>query len=276
MRLYQPTHQQLAGAERGGPVPHARSKATGQRTSAVALACVLLACTTTRAQPGGEDPANQYGRYDNATLEAVCEAMSPTRYISGLTDGAWGSLGMGGRTYFYRSACYMELVRRTGRAELCAKVVERRSLLGDGSSHSPKACAAVAAAYQAQETQSAWERAAFKASVEGAFHISGLQVHALANGNWRVEVQLEGQRAGSYQLQLVKVREGTVLRQDTVSLNQPQPLHWELSRAEVLAGTALPAIFPMAVRMVYLVPASASRPASGHSTGIQNFTLSAE
>eukprot|EP01030_Chromulinospumella_sphaerica_P026653 gene26653-26868_t len=100
------------------------------------------------AQKGNEDPGNQYYRYNNTELEAVCQTMSPTWHVSGLTDGGWGSLGLGGRTYYYRSACYLELVRRTGRAELCPKVVERRTLFGDGSSHTPEACAKVAAAYQ--------------------------------------------------------------------------------------------------------------------------------
>ncbi len=247
------------------------------RLSASALACVLLSCSSApRAQSDGEDPANHYDRYTPHQLEAVCDAMSPTRYISGLTDGGWGTLGIGGKTYYYRSACYMELVRRTGRAELCAKVVERRSLLGDGSNHSPKACADVAAAYQAREKQSAEDVAAFKASVEGAIKITGLQVQPLPGGSWRVEVQTVGQRVGTYQLQLVNARDGTVLREETIALSRPENFQWELSRAEVVAGTALPNIFPMAVRMSYLVPASPSRPAAKHSTGIQNFVLSAQ
>nr|WP_315466165.1 hypothetical protein [uncultured Rhodoferax sp.] len=237
---------------------------------------MLLGGPAALAQQGNDDPAIHYDRYTHAQLEAVCDAMSPTRYISGLTDGGWGTLGIGGKTYYYRSACYMELVRRTGRAELCAKVVERRSLLGDGSNHSPKACAEVAAAYQAREKQNAQELAAFKASVEGAFKISELQVQVQPGGHWRVEVQTEGQRSGTYQLQLVKAHDGTVLRQETLSLSRPESFQWELRRAEVVAGGRVPNIFPMALRMSYLVPASASRPAAEHSTGIRNFTLSAE
>ncbi|NBW49460.1 MAG: hypothetical protein EBR49_05105 [Betaproteobacteria bacterium] len=245
-------------------------------TKALWTCTILLGGTGAVAQQGSDEPANHYDRYTNTQLEAVCDAMSPTRYISGLMDGGWGTLGIGGKTYYYRSACYMELVRRTGRAELCAKVVERRSLLGDGSNHSPKACAEVAAAYQAREKQNAQELAAFKASVEGAFKISELQVQVLPGGHWQVEVHTEGQRSGTYQLQLVKARDGAVLRQETLSMNQPESFKWELSRSEVVASTPLPSIFPMAVRMSYLVPASAGRPAAEHSTGIRNFTLSAE
>jgi len=237
---------------------------------------LITVSSAAMAQASDDDPANHYDRYTNTQLEAVCDAMSPTRYISGLMDGGWGTLGIGGKTYYYRSACYMELVRRTGRAELCAKVVERRSLLGDGSNHSPKACAEVAAAYQAREKQNAQELAAFKASVEGAFKISELQVQVQPGGHWQVAVQTEGRRSGTYQLQLVKVRDGTVLRQETLSMNRPESFKWELSRSEVVASTPLPNIFPMAVRMIYRIPASASRSAAEHSTGIRNFTLSAE
>lgn len=248
-----------------------------RRQRLAAITCVLgVFSPFSGAQPEDTDPAKHYDSYTPAQHEAVCDAMSPTRHISGLTDGGWGTLGIGGKTYYYRSACYMELVRRTGRAELCAKVVERRSLLGDGSNHSPKACAAVAAAYQARVKQSAEDVAAFKASVEGAFKISELQVQVMPGGNWQVEVQTEGQRSGTYQLQLVKVRDGTVLRQETHSIHRPESFSWKLSRAEVVAGSRLTDIFPMAVRMSYLVPASASRPAAEHSTGIRNFTLSAE
>ncbi|NBX21468.1 MAG: hypothetical protein EBR58_08890 [Betaproteobacteria bacterium] len=231
--------------------------------TALSTWALLLGSSAALAQQGSDDPANHYDRYTNAQLEAVCEATSPTRYISGLTDGGWGTLGIGGKTYYYRSACYMELVRRTGRAEL-----ERHSLWGDGSNHSPKACAEVAAAYQAREKH--------KASVEGAFRISELQVQVLPGGHWQVEVHTEGQRSGTYQLQLVKVRDGTVLRQETLAIHRPESFSWKLSRTEVVAGSRLPDIFPMAVRMSYLVPASASRPAAEHSTDIRNFTLSAE
>lgn len=239
-------------------------------------AALLLSNPSLRAQPGGEDPANQYYRYNNTELEAVCRAMSPSRYVSGLTDGAWVSLPGAGRTYFYRSACYLELVRRTGRTELCPLVVERRTLLGDGSSHTPQRCAQEAAAFHARNQQSAKDQAAFAAAVEGSFHISALRATTLPKQNWQLEVQLEGARAGSYQLQVVSVRDGRVLRQEMLTLTQPDTLRWELSRAEVIGTTALPNIFPMAVRMTYSLPATATAPAAEHSTGIQNFVLSAE
>ena len=77
---------------------------------------LITVSSAAMAQASDDDPANHYDRYTNTQMEAVCEAMSPTRFISGLTDGGWGTLGIGGKTYYYRSACYMELVRRTGQA----------------------------------------------------------------------------------------------------------------------------------------------------------------
>jgi hypothetical protein len=241
-----------------------------------AVLCIpLLTTAPAHAQPGGEDPANQYYRYNNAELEAVCDAMSPSRYISGLTEGTWGALPGSGKTYYYRSACYLELVQRTGRAELCPKVVERRTLLGDGASHSPQRCLEVAAAYQAAKAKSAHDQAAFAQSVEGAFTIRQIQVHALANGNWRLDIQTAGTRPGDYVFRIRQVRDSRLLLEETHALSQPTSRSWELNRTAVLGSTALPNIFPMAVSISYRRPATASAPASEHITTIQNFTLSA-
>jgi hypothetical protein len=51
---------------------------------------------------------------------------------------------------------------------------------------------------------------------------------------------------------------------------------WELNRATIVGDTPLPNIFPMAVSLMYLRPATALMPAGEHITGIQNFTLSAQ
>jgi len=81
--------------------------------------------------------ANNYYKFSDAQLEAVCAGMSPTSYVSGLTAGAWLAMPFTGRTYFYRSACYFELARRTGKVTYCQQVKERKTLLGDGSAMSP-------------------------------------------------------------------------------------------------------------------------------------------
>lgn len=248
-----------------------------RRTSWKAFAILVLSGGgTVLAQPSGDSPTLQYDRYTTAQLEAVCEATPSSAYASGMTDGAWFSFPGAGRTYYYRSACYMELVRRTGRAELCPKVIERRALWGDGSSHSPQRCQDVAKAYQARQKQEAQDLASYAQSVAGAFKITGFRVLPLPNKNWRLEVNTEGTRAGNYVLEVKQIRDNKVLHRDTRELSQPQTYAWELERASVLGNTPLPNIFPMAVSLVFQVPASASRPAGEHITSIQNFTLSAE
>ena len=95
---------------------------------------------------------NHYYRFSNAELEAVCARMSPTTYIDGLTDGALLAVPFTGRTYFYQSACYLELARRTFDLAWCPKVRERKTMLGDGSSHSPASCQRLVASLQRNQT----------------------------------------------------------------------------------------------------------------------------
>lgn len=241
------------------------------------FASVLLASSSgTLAESNGEDTRYQFDRYSKSELEAVCEAISPSAYASGMLDGAWFSLPGAGRTYYYRSACYMELVRRTGRAEVCPKVVERRSLLGDGSSYTPKRYVELAEAFNAREKQNAVARASLAQSVAGAFKVSSLKVFPLANQNWRIEVCTEGTRTGDYVLEFARIRDRKVLYLETHTLTQPQTFVWELKRATIVGDTPLPNIFPMAVSMISLRPATAYMPAGEHIAGIQNFTLSAQ
>lgn len=84
------------------------------------------------------DALNLSYRYSNAEFKTVCDKMSPFSYVSGLSDGAF--LVIGGKTYYYKSRCYQELARRTQDEDLCAKVIERKVLFGDGSGVSPKEC----------------------------------------------------------------------------------------------------------------------------------------
>ncbi len=248
--------------------------AVWRRWLAVWLA--LSISSSALAQVGGEDPGNQYSRYSNAELEAVCDAMSPSRFVSGLTEGAWVAMPGAGKTYFYRSACYLELVRRTGRVELCAKVVERRTLLGDGSSHTPQSCKQLATAYQTRQAQSTQDQATDARSMEGVFKISKLQVKALPSGNWRLDVQADGQRKGDYVLRVYQVRENRLLLKEAHALNHASSWTWELSRATIVGTTALPNIFPMAVSLSYRLPSAAAGSATERITHIQNFTLSVE
>jgi hypothetical protein len=234
-----------------------------------------LACLGVAAQPT-EDPANQYHRYDNTQLEAVCDAMSPHLYVSGLTDGAWVVFPGSGRTYYYRSACYMELVRRTGRNDLCAKVVERRTLLGNGSAYSPTSCEREAAQRKAAQAQQQRETAAFEKSVQGAYTLGPLTAKTLPNGNWLLQTTVQGTRDGAYRLEIDNSRNNRRLLTQSLTLSASQDLQWEISRADVLGNSSLPNIFPISVSLFHLVPASGERGAFEHSTGIKNVTLSAQ
>jgi hypothetical protein len=234
------------------------------------------------AQTGISDPANTYYRYNAAQLEAVCEAMSPTLYVSGLTEGAWGVPQAAGKTYFYRSACFLEVVRRTGRAELCPKVVERRTLLGNGSAVSPASCLQEAQRFAAVRAQQAQDNAAHAKAVQGMYTLGPLTVQPLPQGGWRLQTQLQGSLAGKYRLELESSRTRQRLRTQFLVLASKQPtqtVQWELSRAEVVGQTPLPAIFPLSASLFYLpttpeVPAAPGR-AVEHLSTIQNITLSA-
>jgi hypothetical protein len=249
---------------------HQRSRSLPSITHALGAALCWLASEGVGAQTT-EDPANNYHRYDNAQLEAVCDAMSPRLYISGLTDGAWGGFPGVGRTY-----CYMELVRRTGRSELCAKVVERRTLLGDGSAYSPASCEREAAQRKAAQAQQQRESAAFEKLVQGAYTLGPLTVKTLPNGNWLLQTTLQGTRVGAYRLEINSSRNNRRLLTQSLTLSASQDLQWEISRADVVGNTPLPNIFPIAVSLLYLVPASGEGGAFEHSTGIMNVTLSAQ
>lgn len=254
---------------------HQRPRPLPSTTRGVAAVLCWLTSAGVGAQTT-EDPANHYHRYDNAKLEAVCDAMSPHLYISGLTDGAWVTFPGAGKTYYYRSACYFELVRRTGRSELCPKVVERRTLLGNGSAYSPASCEREAAQWKAAQAQHQREKAAFEKLVQGGYALGPLTAKTLPNGNWLLQTTVQGTRPGTYRLEIDSSRHRQRLLTQSLTLSENQDLQWEISRTEVVGNTPLPAIFPVAVSLIYLAPASSERSAFEHLTGIQNVTLSAQ
>jgi hypothetical protein len=257
------------------PLAHQRPRFQSSTIRWMAAVGCWLASAGAGAQTE-EDPANHFHRYDNAQLEAVCDAMSPRLYVSGLTDSAWGGFPGAGRTYYHRSACYMELVRRTGRSELCAKVVERRTLLGDGSAYSPVNCERQVAQRKAAQAQQQREAAVFETLVQGVYKLGPITAKALPNGDWLLQTKVQGARAGAYRLEIDSSRNRQRLITQPLTLSQDQDLQWEISRTEVVGNTPLPAIFPIAVSLIYLVPASSERGAFEHLTDIKNVTLSAQ
>ncbi|OYU46802.1 MAG: hypothetical protein CFE44_00205 [Burkholderiales bacterium PBB4] len=238
----------------------------------------LCAISQARAQSDAE-VANQYGRYGNPQLEAVCARMSPSSHVSGLTDGAWGAVPFAGRTYYYQSDCYLELARRTADAAWCAKVRERKTLLGDGSSHSPASCQRMVAALQESRQRLQHSADQYAAAVQGVFKIEGAQATALATGDWLLQVHTGGSLPGRYRVQVDNSRDRIRLVTQELTLPQSGPLRYTLTRKQVVGSTALPNIFPIAVSLTYMFPTDSAYASQAqvkeHLSSIQNLTLSA-
>lgn len=242
-----------------------------------ALACI--ATCTLMASAGAQtdaDAANQFYRLSNEQLAGACAAMSPDTYVSGLTDGAWAAVPFTGRTYYYKSNCYMELARRTARPDLCQYVKERKTLLGDGSSHSPAACERMVASVTAARAQSQRDSERHAKAILGVFKILNGTVTALADGNWQVSVQVDGTLKGAYQFDVKGLKGNVSLATETVELPTTIPLRWTVNRARLIAGARLPDIFPIAVSLSYVWPAGSEFAPGAHLTGIHNLTVSAQ
>ena len=244
--------------------------------SFLAISCALLACVApqTHAQSDAE-MANHWDSYSADGLEAVCKRISPASYVSGLTDGAWAGLPLGGKTYFYKSRCYMELARRTRNLTVCALVKERKTLFGDGTGVSPASCertvTAALASGQAQEKLAAQHAAA----VQGAFKIQSLQAQSTPDGDWVLALQTAGSLAGKYQIEIKNSRDNRVLLTQDLESDHPENLRWTLQRNAVVQSTPLPAIFPIAVSLYYVLPADSAYPLEKYLFSIKNVTLSA-
>ncbi len=226
--------------------------------------------------PADAEVANNYYRYSNARLEAICAKMSSRSYASGLTEGAWTALPGAGKTYFYKSSCYLELARRTGDLAFCQSVRERKTLTGDGAAVSPKACEAIVNAVRLAEVKQAESDRLRAASLQGMFKMSPVRVLAQADGNWLVTVQLTGTLPGRYLVQLESARGRAVLQRDTLQLDNNQTLSWSVQRSTLVKDVPLPAIFPMAVSLTYMPEKNGGGVRLEQLSGIQNFTLSVQ
>ena len=243
--------------------------------------CTVLLCAAPHVWAQSDNElANQYYRYSNSELEAVCARISPTAHASGLTDGAILAVPFAGRTYYYQSACYLELARRTADVAWCAKVRERKTLLGDGSSHTPASCQRMVVALQQSQASIHQSADRHAATVQGAFKIESAQATVLPSGDWLLVVQTAGSLAGRYRLQIDNSRDRIRLVTQELTLPHSGPHRYTLPRKQVLGTTKLPNIFPIAVSLTYLVPAGIGNPspeqAREHLSSIQNLTLSAQ
>ena len=220
--------------------------------------------------------ANHYYRYSNPELEAVCARMSPTSHASGLTDGVLLAVPMMGRTYFYQSACYMEMARRTGNLAWCAKVRQRKTLLGDGSAVSLASCQRMVADLAQDKIRMRQSTDSQAVAVQGVFKIASAHAKEQAGGDWILVVQTVGHLAGRYRLEVSNSRDRTRLVAQELNLPQPGDHRLTLPRLQVVGSTALPNIFPIAVSLIYLHPAGSAYANQEHLSNIQNLTLSVQ
>lgn len=221
------------------------------------------------------DIAQNLDRYRTPELEAACARMSSHSHASGVTDGAWMALPGGGRTYYYRSACYQELARRTGNASWCAQVKERKTLFGDGSGVSPAQCARQVAQVQQDRAEQQASAARHAAAVHGAFTVRHVQATELPQGDWQLTVHLDGDLPGRYRLEVARLNpQRTLLVHEERTLERNTQQQWLLPRQAVLGPATPPAIAPLAISLFFL-PSADNRAVMGpHLSSIYNLTLS--
>lgn len=244
------------------------------------LGLLLLGAASSPAWPQpqaqAQASATEIDRVPTPALEAHCRGIPDHAHVSGQVDGGWGLVlpGTGG-TYYLRSRCYLELVRRTGRLELCPLVVPRRSLLGDGSAYTPQRCEAVGRETLARQAQEQAAAAAHAELVQGRFVLGPLSASVSPDGGWRLHALASGQRPGPYRVQVIHGRDRRTLLEHTVDLQRDTPLQWTLPRAAVVGETPLPNIFPVAVLLEHPMPPDAQGRVAWRTSSIQNITLSA-
>jgi hypothetical protein len=224
------------------------------------------------------DTSNRFYSYSHEDLEKACDAMSSFSYVSGLTDGALIATPFTGRTYYYKSRCYYELARRTGRAEFCKKVKERNVFFGEGSGVSENAClrtVALASDAQAMRTREAERHAA---AVDGAVKIERTSVAKVTKESWEIRVDTEGSLAGEYRFDVASLNQNRVLVSETVFIKEPRAsFTWIIERSALLDKTSrLPAIFPISVSLNYLMPQGSAEPTQEYLSSVGNATLSVE
>jgi hypothetical protein len=256
-----------------GIAPNAENSRSPRRQLVGALLC--LAATGVCAQ-NDADASNHFHGYSNEKLEQVCAAMSPSSYASGLSEGTWLALPGSGKTYYYKSACYFELARRTGRADVCQKVKERKTLLGDGSTYSQASCERMLAGNRATAIQQQSEADAHAAIVQGSFKLCSADASTLPEGNWRVSIQACGSLSGSYRFEVVSLKDQRILVAQTVKIAENSSHSWTIDRKQLVGNTPLPAIFPLAVSLWYMLPPNSAYPIKEHLSSIRNLTLSAQ
>lgn len=238
--------------------------------------CLLYALWVAPALAASDtDTSQNLDRYSTTELEAACARISSNSHASGLTDGAWMALPFGGRTYYYRSACYQELARRTGNVSWCTRVKERKTLFGDGSGVSPAQCERQVAQVQSNRAEQQASAARHAAGVQGAFTVRNVKATEQPQGDWQLAVNLEGSLPGRYRLEVARLNpQRTILVDEEIILERNTQQQWLLRRQAVLGPAAPPTIAPLSVSLFYLPSADNHAVMGPHLSSIYNLTLS--
>jgi hypothetical protein len=246
------------------------------RHTASPVWCLLYALWAAPALAASDaEAAQNLDRYSPSELEAACARMSSHSHASGLTDGAWMALPGGGRTYYYRSACYQELARRTGNPSWCAQVKERKTLFGDGSGVSPAQCERQVAQVQSNRAEQKASAARHAAAVQGSFTVRSVKATEQPQGDWQLAVTLEGRLPGRYRLEVARLNpQRTILVNEEITLERNTQQQWVLARHAVLGPAIPPAIAPLSVSLFYLPSADNHAVMGPHLSSIYNLTLS--
>ena len=152
------------------------------------------------------DALNLTYRYSNEEFRNVCDNMSRFSYVSGLT-GVFIPIPIPyGITYYYKSRCYQQLAIQTLDANLCTRVVERKSLFYDGSGVSERECRKEVAMAQENDKKQQEEVDKYKFSIEGAAKIvdTETKVEKMSPNSWKVNVSTEGTLFGEYEIKIVR------------------------------------------------------------------------
>lgn len=146
---------------------------------------------------------NQSYAYGLDQMKKACEGMSRWSYFAGPSDGAVQVPIPHGKTYYYKSRCYLELARKEMSEELCSKAKKRWSLLYDGSGVSKEACVKEVrrlVEMDRGQQQSNRDSQAIKAQ---AIKIDAIAVDRVAAGKWSLRLKMTGQLAGDYKLEFM-------------------------------------------------------------------------
>lgn len=252
----------------------------------VAVGYWLLMAVTSSERFVRSDVAtlNRAGQMSSAELAVACEDMSRWSFVSGLSDGAFNSLG--GRTSYYRSSCFMELARTTLQPQHCDHVHTRRALFNSGASLSRGACLQVVSAGLQQRAENVQQQAKFNQRKASAFRLATLTVMADRAGVWTVHAQAQGAMPGNYLFELRNLAAAMADPLGLVSSSQQQLRESTFEYAVTITSAQLQQcaacradgkrIYPLALSLSLLPPDGIGAGRSATVISILNTSISLE